>query len=241
VATAALLLALALPLSSLAADPAAVPPSVRDLTLTVHARRLLLEDPVLSPLNLNVSIKGNVARLWGLVPTEDLRTMAGKKIQKMPGVFFVRNEITVGTRSPDPLQLHPDGPTQSASASPDRGTGSLAVLASRSPGALDPSVREGSQELAPQGIALLPPVALGRKGSDHNPEADAGPDAVDAAIERIRTAEPRFRAVPILRRDASVILHASPDQGELAMALARELARVPGIESVHIQPVRPGK
>jgi hypothetical protein len=252
----AVLVALVLPLFVAAADPSAdaapKPPSVRDLTLTVHARRLLLEDPVLSPLNLNVRIKDNSARLWGLVPTEELRSRARKKIEQMPGVFFVHNEIVVGLKPPEPLQLQPDGPTHSEAASPDPVTGSLAVLTGRSPGALDPSVRQDSQELPPQAAALGPPVASGPKDFEQARQVPAGndrvlgipetgPDAVDAAIERIRAADPRFRAVPILRRDAALILHATSDQAELAMALARQLAHVPGIESVHIQPVRSGR
>ena len=41
----------------------------RDLELTIKIRRLLSEDPDLSQLNIGVSVKAGVLRLWGPVPS----------------------------------------------------------------------------------------------------------------------------------------------------------------------------
>jgi hypothetical protein len=68
---------------------------LRDLVQTVQARKLLLEDPVLGPLNLGVKVTGRVAILWGPVPSQELSFRAEQRLQTMFELAEVRNRLTI--------------------------------------------------------------------------------------------------------------------------------------------------
>jgi BON domain len=78
---------------------AVAPPSAqvaeRDMMLTLQARRALLRDPVLGPLNLGVHIRNRVATLWGPVPSAELGFKAELCLRGLVEVVEVRNDLLV--------------------------------------------------------------------------------------------------------------------------------------------------
>jgi len=72
------------------------PPAVdADTAITLAARKALHEDAQLAPLNLGVSVRGGVARLWGLAPTAARARLAEERIRSVPGVREVRSDLHV--------------------------------------------------------------------------------------------------------------------------------------------------
>jgi hypothetical protein len=98
---ASLLLGLALP--SRAGIKAVTPNSaspeaaaaVRDLGLTIQARRILLQDPELGPLNLGVRVRNRVAILWGPVPSVEMGFKAEVCLRSFVELAEVRNELLI--------------------------------------------------------------------------------------------------------------------------------------------------
>lgn len=68
----------------------------RDLELTIKIRRLLSEDPDLSQLNIGVSVKDGVLRLWGPVPSVQKTQMALAKVGTVKLVFDVKSDLYLG-------------------------------------------------------------------------------------------------------------------------------------------------
>jgi hypothetical protein len=155
------------------AGPSSSPPSsdswLRDIRLTVHARRALAEDKTLARLNLGVKVRAGVATLRGPVPSADHIRRAVRTLEQVPGIHEVRSELYVSpTATPDDpllvLPLRPDPPTSTQSASPDRVSGSLGTLTGRRPAALPgredtPPGRERQQAGSgqPSAPGVLPP------------------------------------------------------------------------------------
>src|SRR4051794_23423697 len=65
-------------------------PRLHDVRLTSHARRALLEDCQLAPLNLGVKVKDGVATLWGPVPSEKVAEEALERVKGVEGIAGVR-------------------------------------------------------------------------------------------------------------------------------------------------------
>jgi hypothetical protein len=80
-------------------DPVPSAPSAeaveRDMHHTIAARRLLLLDAELAPLNLGVRVRNRVATLWGPVPTADLGFKAEARLRTLLELIEVRNELIV--------------------------------------------------------------------------------------------------------------------------------------------------
>jgi BON domain len=68
----------------------------RDLELTIKIRRLLSEDPDLSQLNIGVSVKDGVLRLWGPVPSVQKAQKALAKVGTVKLVFDVKSDLYLG-------------------------------------------------------------------------------------------------------------------------------------------------
>jgi hypothetical protein len=101
-ATAFLVLALiSMPCS---AGVISVPPPMdrtteRDVMLTILARRALLLDAELAPLNLGVHVRNRVATLWGPVPSPELAFKAEARLRGLLELLAVRSELIVAPGS----------------------------------------------------------------------------------------------------------------------------------------------
>src|SRR6266446_3806353 len=78
-----------------ATKPASPEAVSRDLGLTLQARRLLLKDRELGPLNLGVRIRDRVAILWGPVPSAELALKAETCLRAMFEIVEIHNELLV--------------------------------------------------------------------------------------------------------------------------------------------------
>lgn len=74
-------------------------PAGQNCRLTLLARQALLQDAVLAPLNLGVSVKDHVATLWGPVPYGDLKRRAENRVLSVQGIAEVVNELYVDAAS----------------------------------------------------------------------------------------------------------------------------------------------
>ncbi|HWY85766.1 MAG TPA: BON domain-containing protein [Gemmataceae bacterium] len=94
----------------------------RDLLQTVQARKLLLDDPQLGPLNLGVRVADRSAVLWGPVPSQELSHRAERRLQTMFELIEIRNRLSVdaddedGQFTPETPRLLPGQPPPEHSA-----------------------------------------------------------------------------------------------------------------------------
>src|SRR5205807_15286 len=84
----------------------------RDLWHTVQARKLLLGDPLLGPLNVGVKVANRKAVLWGPVPSQQLSSRAEQRLRTMFELTEICNRLTI---EPDGVQ--PQAPTCERSVS----------------------------------------------------------------------------------------------------------------------------
>lgn len=78
------------------AKPNAKVNKYRDLELTIKIRRLLSEDPDLGQLNIGVSVRDGVLRLWGPVPSVEKTQKALAKVGTVKFLFDVKSDLYLG-------------------------------------------------------------------------------------------------------------------------------------------------
>lgn len=78
------------------AKPNAKVNKYRDLELTIKIRRLLSEDPDLGQLNIGVSVRDGVLRLWGPVPSVEKTQKALAKVGTVKLLFDVKSDLYLG-------------------------------------------------------------------------------------------------------------------------------------------------
>src|SRR5947209_7637347 len=124
-------LVLVLVSSSCSAGVISVPPTAdrateRDVMLTMLARRALLLDAELAPLNLGVRVRNRVATLWGPVPSAELAFKAEQRLRGLLELLAVHSELIVAPGSavaalPLPADVLPPPPSPALPDAP-RGT-----------------------------------------------------------------------------------------------------------------------
>lgn len=223
-------LALLVPLSVARAEPPRLPPAahsrLRDLELTVSARRALRDDPALGRLKIGVLVTDAVATLWGAVPTVEDGRRAVKLLESVHGIAAVRSELRLEKGQKNDLLALPvpeDPPTSSHAASPDPVSGSLGTLTRRNPPPAPPP--------PPAAAALLPPVAAPALPT----RAAPAPTSPAAAVEALRSGDRRFRRIRAEVSGGTVVLFPADTPREDVMAFYEVLARVPGVERVVVK------
>lgn len=212
-------------------SPSSGQPSLRDVQRTIHARKALHEDEVLAPLNLSVHVRDGVAVVWGPIPSMDHVRRAIAKLEKVPGVNVVRSEMyvaPVGYRFEAlTLPLHSEPPIVTQSASPNPLTGAIGTLTGRNP---EPRRASESPKIH---VSLLAPIGIADRVSGPAPDSPAS--SLDAAVERLRGSEARFRTIAVEVRGDTVYLRGSDASGEQVIAFAQVLSRLPGVERVVVR------
>jgi hypothetical protein len=238
--------------------------SVRSIRLELHARKSLLDDKQLAGLNLGVRVREGVATLWGSVPTRELTDRAVKKVSGVLGILDVHSELLVVRPAPPPITppLDNEGPTVTQSASPDREQGTLAprigavpvIISAPEPSQVEPAPgqlhreEESPDRPAPvvreaePVVKLLPPRVWTVSSADQGSAEEKNPPAVTpavenlaAAIERIRTSDPRFRGLRVEVQGTALWVLGSAEQGGEAVELANQLSRIQGISGVVVR------
>ena len=78
---------------------------IKDLKLTIQIRKILSEDAELSQLNIGVSVRDGILRLWGPVPDSSKMEKSLKKVANVKLIFDIKNEMYIGVLEdiPEPL------------------------------------------------------------------------------------------------------------------------------------------
>lgn len=218
----------------------------RDTLRTLAARRALAEDAELAPLNVGVSVRGDVATLWGSVPSPALAARAADVVRRLPQVGELRNTLLIVPREVPPDE---SGPPEAASERTDASPpgGDLAAL----PGTRGPAPGQPSSAVmmpADDGprITLGQPTTAGAavpRGPLHTavslgnpiPHPASDPDLA-VAVEQLRRGDARYGQVRAEVRGRLIYLGGGrPDRLDV-MAFAQAAARLPGVERVVVEP-----
>jgi hypothetical protein len=233
------------------------PPPVRpavsplqDLRLSLNARRALLQDRGLAPLNLSVQVRQGVATVWGPVPSEALANRALNLVRGVEGIDRVRSDLYV---NPPVWTLDLPGPatTWTGSALPSTDSVSLRVL--------DGLARElppaESLLIRPPAVSALPPAPVSPRELPRSVREPTHPPLVAVKqplrpatiakpvatldlpreVERLRTGRAVYRAVRVEVRGQTVLVRAGGAPEEYAMALAEEIRKLPGVRAVQLE------
>lgn len=221
---------------------------LHDTRLTIRARQAIQQDLALAEVKtINVSVRANVATLWGSVPTRQLGRRAEQCVRQVQGVFEVKNELHVQAPD-DSMAQFMRTPQRQASGSSER----LWFMANRPPALLTGRPEEGEGEgesnatTAPpsgsNGVSLLPPIRLSEPAIAKTtaPVAPALTPANDlaAAIQRLRQTEPRFWNIRVEVDGGAVRITSTAARTEDVFDFAHAVSRLPGVERVILGEVK---
>jgi hypothetical protein len=246
----ALFLVLLLPsLAAAEPTPAPVPRDdwdflTRDTYLMLQARRALLLDPDLAPLNLGVSVHGGVATLWGTAPSADLARDAALQVWQVHGLSAVRNELevdallTVDMEPPPPPRLRqPHAAPEALAAAEGRGP-APGALAGREARATTPATAQPLPNAAPapsgQTVILFAPVPFIKQlpAAPRQPVPNDAGFTLAQRVVQLRGQDARWQRIQVEVRGRAVFLHGVVARGEDLMDLAQRVSRLPGVERV---------
>lgn len=215
--------------------------SSRDVTplncqLSLRARRAFLQDIVLKTLNLGVSVRGNVATVWGPVPSEAVGRRAVAALQQVPGVGEVRNQLSI--ESPDdPLvewlnQPTPKGQTSVVESLVTTEPPSGVLI--RAPLEVEPKAAPPASIPVMPSIAIpKPPAAIPAPAAQlQAPVAITPPVPLPEAVEKLRQADPRFQRIQCDVEGGLVRVRGVVTRWEDLFVLANSISRLPGVERV---------
>jgi hypothetical protein len=206
-----------------------------DSRLTLFARQALQQDRALAPFNLGVSVRANVATLWGPIPSAALSRRAEEVLRQVPGIAAVHNELQIEAPSVTAQYLF-GPPLAPASREPVLGpppppAGTLAKRPfENKPGEAVPLT-------PPIVISLRPPLPPDLPATVVPVSAQEAPN-LEAAVDRLRSAEGRFRQVRPEIKDGVVHLRGLVPHGEDMYELAQRIAKVPGVKRVIVEQVQ---
>jgi hypothetical protein len=235
---------IALPQGSQPTPPLAEKDPLHDTRLTIRARQALQQDPALAELKtINVSVRANVATLWGAVPSRELSRRAEQKVRQVQGVFEVKNELHVQAPD-DAMAQFMRTPQRQPSGSSER----LWFMANRPPALLTGRPEDG--EIKPSavlpsdsnGVSLLPPILLGQPEIAKTPApiapASAPQVSLAETIEKLRQTEPRFWNIRAEVEGAGIRITGAAPRTEDVFDFAHAISRLAGVERVILGEVK---
>lgn len=216
-------------------------PTTRDMQIVLRIRRALMTDDILGPQNVGVIVRDGAATLWGPLTSSDEIRRALKSVGEVRGVRSVNNELYVAkdTRPLPPVFVLPETTT------PDRAPAADALASARPQTILIkrdglpnhlPGTEDGPPSPpAPRIALLLTPVPVDARVEEPTMVMAARTEGVSAAIDRLQKTDARFGQIDPEWRDGTIILRGKRQDASAAMAFARVLSDVPGVERVVIQ------
>jgi len=233
--------------------PSAEPPAIAgepDLRHELMARRVLLRDPLLGPLNLGVRVHRHVAFLWGTVPSAELaRRAVGILMKQIPEFTEVRNELQIQpldiTTSPVPAPKRP-APLPAVPRPLAPPTGVLTKQGTQSP-QVTPSPVGYPQWKPPDQAAfappdrqagpLLPTIAIPRPPVAPIAATPPGEWLIEA-VTRVQRSDPRFRQLRPEVRGQTVRLDGSVERWADVYDLAQRITQLRGVERVVLSDIQ---
>jgi len=216
-----------------------IPP---DVWQTYEARKALLGDSVLGPLNLGVKVRNRVAVLWGPVPSVEIASQAVSLLQKLPGLVAVKNELDIDPDLLLPLYLPETLPQSRRWLMKPGSSPPAATLTNRS---LDKTVAQEKPTAATFPPVTVPPTTIPGM-PDHReiemvlpslriptaePETSKTPAEAIAELQK----DNRFAHIQISITAGIVTLSADADQAPLLYEFARRISAIPGVARVVVQ------
>lgn len=233
-----------------------------DLRFTIRARTALQEDPLLAPLNLGVRVDGRVATLWGPVPSAELARRAVVRLQRLPELSAVRDELFLDPwadhvldrpRVPSlrlPLRpAEPGGAVMPVTPAPQFGTPASPRREGGTgggwrPGAA-PAAATGPRDTARLGAPLpvtpavrMPASPPSLPTSSRTPAAARVPLSLAEAVRQIQQGDERWRRMQVEIRGDRVFLSGVVYRWQDLHEFARRLTRLPGVAGVTLQSIR---
>jgi osmotically-inducible protein OsmY len=226
-------------------------PDLRDVRLTLMARKALREDRELGRLNLGVSVRQGVATLRGRVPSEALAWRAIQLVKPIQGIFEVYHDLQIKEFDPVDLPVL-GGPIASGPEEgnpPTRSPGPSGILAGRPGGnptgahAMEPGAPGPLNEAVSLGRPVIRPASSSEAGQSPKavlmaPQPSDAAISVEASVTGVLTADHRFSRVRPEVQEGVVYLRGSVTRQEEVMELARLVARLSGVARVVVDNVR---
>ena len=209
---------------------------VRDITHTIEARRILMEEPELADLNIGVTVRNRVATLWGPVPSAENAFRAELCLRTMIELAEVRSELFVSDQLEDrrpPIKMIRPAPLML----PDRLPPKLPM--ERGPVYPMPELQVPQElsEIKPKAAAAIkvvrpdasPVPMLGESQPDNMTQAER---ALAAAVRTVLQGKTAYREVQFAVKDGRVYLKAAAINTDVLHEVARAVARLPNVEGV---------
>jgi hypothetical protein len=205
----------------------------------LKARQILAEDPLLSPYNLAVTMRGDTAVVGGTVPSAELARRAVERLRDHSIFAEVRSELMIDARCVETasLPLTPSGVPEPGPPLP------LADPKAHLSGALtgrDP-VKPPATRPLDEAVWLLPPKPLASDKSE--PPAAVFPargaetlkDPSDA-VEQLRRSDARYRQLQVSVREGVVTVRGDPAREDM-MAFYQAVRGLDGVKRVVLEPM----
>jgi BON domain len=227
--------------------------AARDVRQTMQARKLMLDDPELTRINIGVIVTDRVAVLWGPVPSAEVAFRAELCVRTMIELVEIRNELFVSElvepiRTPlkidiPPLFL-PEHLPPKLPAQPRPILGAPGFLMGQDKAqAKKPLSRPASKPKKTLAeIKALPPATLPMLGppqADETPRKLAeGPGMTEAerelaaAIRAFLQRKSTYGSVQFAVKNRRVYLKAADQDSDSLHEAARGIARLPNVEGV---------
>jgi osmotically-inducible protein OsmY len=226
---------------------------VRDVELTLLARRAVHQDSELARCNLGVSVRQGEATVWGSVPTRDLASHALAVVGRVRGVYKVRSDLLVAGGHEEALESLlaglASGPSNSDPVpwyqSSDRGTGgSFAERLGDLPGESKPQEVINAHPplsawLPHPGVTLLRPMPVTNPVAriEAQPEDRSTGGDLREAVERVLSGDERFHDIRVEINNGIVLLSGRVRRPENLVELWRAVSPLPGVRSVDLRGV----
>jgi hypothetical protein len=235
-----------------------------DCRMTSRARVALDSDVQLAVLSLGVSVRDEVASVWGSVPSAALADRAVNCLKRVPGVVRVENQLTVESPgdplvdflrlparplSPKPIPgmrvLNSVDPTPKSTRTSHGPVPVWQPAAAPSAGPVTPEPKLTSRTPDVTAPTTMPAIPLPVTRPTPVPLAQGEATPVKAemrdlagAIAELQQKNDRLGGIKLEVRGGTVVLRGTiRDWGELH-AFARQIATLPGVERVVLHGVR---
>jgi hypothetical protein len=235
--------------------------TLANLQHTYVARQALQQDPLLASLQIGVRVEQRVAILWGPVPSAELARHAVAKLKELPELVGVRSELHVELPE-DPASvtrriLRPELPVRPVETAEPRSEDSpMNILTAMTPLPRPATAGEDKKPVEKEprssfderdGI-VLPTIRVPMQGTVEAPPPPAPaaggqaphapPVPLEPQVQRLQQGEPRYRRVVVGVDNGVVTLSGAVPRWDDMHALARAIARLPGVERVVLNSMR---
>lgn len=218
--------------------------TTNNIEVQTRVRRALGKDAQLAPLNLGVHMSGGIVKLFGPVPSAELKQRAIQIAGQVQGVLEVNardlylSSAAQGTKRLS-VVIPDDLPTQTRAASPHSlSNGTPPSMRPEAPLSPPPSAEQGTHASGQQVTLLAPEMAApparlaepARLTANPRPAPPLAPLA--PAIERLRRRETRFQQIRVQVEDTTIRIFPGDTRGEDVMTFAQAIRRLPGVQHV---------